>query len=59
MDLNKVVTDLAEQFIDNKEIFLVEVNIKGKPGNLKIQVFIDGDASLDVSECTKLSRKGK
>ncbi|MCK5280191.1 MAG: ribosome maturation factor RimP, partial [Cyclobacteriaceae bacterium] len=39
------------------EIFLVEVNIKGKPGNQKIQVFIDGDQYVDVDECSKISRK--
>jgi ribosome maturation factor RimP len=57
MDLNKEVTGLVKQFIDNDEIFLVEVNIKGKPGNQKIQVFIDGDQYVDVDECSKISRK--
>ncbi|MCK5470189.1 MAG: ribosome maturation factor RimP [Cyclobacteriaceae bacterium] len=57
MDLNKEVAGLVKQFIDNDEIFLVEVNIKGKPGNQKIQVFIDGDQYVDVDECTKISRK--
>jgi ribosome maturation factor RimP len=57
MDLNKEVAGLVKQFIDNDEIFLVEVNIKGKPGNQKIQVFIDGDQYVDVDECSKISRK--
>ncbi len=57
MDLYKEVTRLAEQYIDSSEIFLVEVNIKGKPGNQKIQVFIDGDQSVGVGECSKISRK--
>jgi ribosome maturation factor RimP len=57
MDLNKEVTGLVKQFIDNDEIFLVDVHIKGKPGNLKIQVFIDGDQSVNVDECSKISRK--
>ncbi|MCK5206474.1 MAG: ribosome maturation factor RimP, partial [Cyclobacteriaceae bacterium] len=57
MDLNKEVTGLVKQFIDDDEIFLVEVNIKGKPGNQKIQVFIDGDQYVDVDECSKISRK--
>lgn len=57
MDLGKEVSRLVEQFIDNDNIFLVEVNIKGKPGNLKIQVFIDGDQYVDVDECSKISRK--
>jgi ribosome maturation factor RimP len=57
MDLGKEVSSLVEQFIDNDEIFLVDVDIKGKPGNLKIQVFIDGDQSVNVDECSKISRK--
>ncbi|MCK5102454.1 MAG: ribosome maturation factor RimP [Cyclobacteriaceae bacterium] len=57
MDLNKEVAGLVKQFIDDDEIFLVEVNIKGKPGNQKIQVFIDGDQYVDVDECSKISRK--
>ena len=55
--MNKEVTGLVKQFIDDDEIFLVEVNIKGKPGNQKIQVFIDGDQYVDVDECSKISRK--
>ncbi len=57
VDLNKIVSELVESFIDNDEIFLVEVNIKGKSGNQKIQVFIDGDHSVNVEECSKISRK--
>lgn len=57
MDLGKEISRLVEKFIDNDEIFLVEVDIKGKPGNLKIQVFIDGDQYVNVDECSKISRK--
>lgn len=56
MDLIDKVSGLVEQFIDKDEIFLVEVDIKGKPGNYKIQVFIDGDQGTDVDECSKISR---
>ena len=57
MDLSNLIAGLVEQFIDNDEVFLVDVNVKGKVGNLKIQVFIDGDQSLDIDECSKISRK--
>lgn len=57
MDLSNVIAGLVEQFIDNDEIFLVDVNLKGKVGNQKIQVFIDGDQLVDISECSKISRK--
>jgi len=52
-----VLTGLTEQYIDNEEIFLVDVSVKGKPGNMKIQVFIDGDDLLGIDECSKISRK--
>jgi len=57
MDLKNTIAELVEQFIDKEDIFLVEVEIKGKVGNLKIQVFIDGDQLLDIDECSKISRK--
>ena len=57
MNLKKIVTELVETFINKDDIFLVEVNIKGNPANQKIQVFIDGDQSVDVDECSKISRK--
>lgn len=57
MDLGKEISRLVEKFIDSDDIFLVEVDIKGKPGNLKIQAFIDGDQYVNVDACSKISRK--
>jgi ribosome maturation factor RimP len=56
MDLAKEVSRLVEHYIDDSKIFLVEVNVKGKPGNQKVQVFVDGDQSVGIDECTKISR---
>jgi ribosome maturation factor RimP len=57
MELNKLVVQIVEQFIENENIFLVDVNVKGNPGNQKIQVFIDGDQYVDVEACSNISRK--
>ena len=57
MDLAREVSRLVEHYIDDGKVFLVEVSIKGKPGNQKIQVFIDGDQSVGIDECTSISRK--
>ena len=57
MDLKKTIADLVEQIIDKEDIFLVEVDIKGKVGNQKIQIFVDGDQLLDIDECSNISRK--
>jgi len=48
---------MVESLIEKEEIFLVDVNVKGKSGNQKIQVFMDGDYAIDVDECSKISRK--
>ncbi len=57
MELDKLIVELVEQFIENENIFLVDVNVKGNPGNQKIQVFIDGDEYVDVEACSSISRK--
>jgi ribosome maturation factor RimP len=57
MDLVELIGDIAKKQIDNDEIFLVDVVVKGKTGNQKIQVFIDGDQSVDIDECSKISRR--
>jgi ribosome maturation factor RimP len=57
MDLVELIGDIAKKQIDNEEIFLVDVVVKGKTGNQKIQVFIDGDQSVDIDECSKISRR--
>jgi ribosome maturation factor RimP len=57
VDLKEKIEELVVQCIENDKIFLVEVDIKGNPNNQIIQVFIDGDASVDVDECSKISRK--
>lgn len=57
MDLKKIITELAEQCIENEETFLVEVIIAGKANNQKIQVFIDGDKAVGIDECSNMSRK--
>jgi ribosome maturation factor RimP len=35
----------------------VELSVKGKPNNMKVQVFIDGDNLVDIEECSRISRK--
>ena len=56
MDLRNEIVAIVKNLIDNIEIFLVDVNLKGKIGNQKIQVFIDGDNYVDVDVCSKISR---
>lgn len=57
MDIEQRIADFVEQSIDNEELFLVEVALKGNIGNQKIQVYIDGDSLVDIGECSRISRK--
>ena len=57
MNLDELMVELAEQSIENDSLFLVDVLVKGKPGNQKIQVFVDGDDYVDIDECSKISRR--
>lgn len=56
MNLHDEIVEIVKNIIDNDEIFLIDVNLKGKMGNQKVQVFIDGDNYVDVDECSKISR---
>ncbi len=57
MDIKLIIADFVESYLDDRSIFLVDVNVKGKSGNQKILVFIDGDNGVDVDECSKISKK--
>ncbi|MCF6299713.1 MAG: ribosome maturation factor RimP [Proteobacteria bacterium] len=56
MDLKEIVTNIVESQFDADNVFVVDVEIKGKLGNQKILVFIDGDNGVTVDECSKISR---
>lgn len=47
------ITQLAEQKIEGTQLFLVDVKVL--PGN-KIEVLLDGDNGLAISDCVNLSR---
>lgn len=51
----KIESFLGE-FGGQKGIFPVEVIIRGQPGNLVIDVFIDGDTGIDAGTCADISR---
>ncbi|MBR9999456.1 MAG: ribosome maturation factor RimP [Cyclobacteriaceae bacterium] len=51
-DIAKIVT---EKFPDDA-YFLVDVAVKGNPGNEKIVILIDGDQGVDIETCSAISR---
>ncbi|MBC6426359.1 MAG: ribosome maturation factor RimP [Ekhidna sp.] len=42
---------------NHKDLFLVDVKIKGAFGNRKLLVFVDADADLTIDRCGKLNRE--
>lgn len=56
MNLEKVISELAEGFIDKDDLFLVSVAVSGS-GKVKVLVLIDGDNGVGIDECAMLSRK--
>ena len=57
LELEKKIIELVEQCLESDALFLVDVEIKGNPGNQKIQVFIDGDVMVGIDEYSRVSRK--
>jgi len=47
------ITELAGQKLDGTHLFLVDVKVL--PGN-KIEVYVDGDQGVNISDCKELSR---
>jgi ribosome maturation factor RimP len=57
LDIVKLIGEAAESCIENKSIFLVDVNVKGNAGHQKVLVFIDGDESFGIDECSAISHR--
>lgn len=57
MELENKISELVNQIINHDDVFLYDVLVKGNVGNQKVQVFIDGDQPVNVSECSTISRK--
>jgi ribosome maturation factor RimP len=57
LDIVKLIGEAAQSCIENKSIFLVDVNVKGNAGHQKVLVFIDGDESFGIDECSAISHR--
>jgi ribosome maturation factor RimP len=57
VDISDKVEALLDKCIDGNSTFVVDTEVKGSANNLKIQVFVDGDESVDVAECASISRR--
>ncbi len=48
---------MARKFLPDDSFFIVDVRVKGAPGNKKVEVIVDGDHGIDVDTCSMISRK--
>ena len=54
----KQIYTLVENDLDDKTVFVVEVNIKGsQKGHKKLLVSLDGENGVSIDQCSKISRK--
>ncbi len=51
--IQKLVTECFETLENKEELFIADVRVQA--GNV-IQVFIDSDSSIDISDCIKVSK---
>lgn len=56
VDLEKHITDFAEQYLENSAYFIVDVVGGSSNKKKKIAVFIDADTSVNIEKCAELSR---
>ncbi len=48
------IWDLTEELIKDTDIFIVDIHISNRK---KVEVFLDSDSGLPISECVKINRK--
>jgi ribosome maturation factor RimP len=53
MELKEQIGEWLKPVLDEKNLFLVDVRAAGKA---KIEVFVDGDTGITISQCAEISR---
>ena len=54
----KRIREIAERVISgDRDLFLVDVKVKGNEGNQKVLIFVDGDNGISIDQCSKISRQ--
>lgn len=53
----KIADKVAELISDDPALFVVEVSLKGTPGNQKLWVALDGEQGVQIDRCALVSRK--
>jgi ribosome maturation factor RimP len=51
------IKGLIVPMLENQLVDLVDIELKGKPGNQVLKIFIDTDGGIAIGRCQKLSRE--
>ena len=56
--MEEQIRKIAEESVhENKDLFIVDVKVKGNSGNQKVLIFVDGDEGISIDQCSKISRQ--
>lgn len=47
---------VEETIEESKDLFLVQIEVKGTTGNQRVVVFLDGDDGISIDQCSTVSR---
>jgi len=54
--LKEYVRELTEDVLQESEVFLVDVNVRGQTGSRVVEVYVDTDEGVSVEQCAEVSR---
>jgi len=54
--LEEITKSIERLLSDEKELFLVDLVLKGTIGNQKLLVILDGDNGVNIDDCGRISR---
>jgi ribosome maturation factor RimP len=56
-DLRSQIVDFAEKAIDQEDLFLVDVVVRGQKGSRVIDVYMDGDNGIELDQLAGISKQ--
>jgi len=56
-DLIQRVTSLVLPIIEQEQLELIEVVVKGRPGSQLLKIFVDSEDGVNLNQCTNVSRQ--
>jgi ribosome maturation factor RimP len=57
MELRGKVEELVNKYLENPDLFIVEIVITGGGNMKKILILLDGDKGVTIAECASVSRR--